>query len=376
MNAFCDVVALALVHPAVVLADRHAPARQRLVELLDLLDGRAVDDARSRQLLQQRDQRLHLLVFVGEDDHFVVEVRTIERRRDDRRASRSRAGTGCRRGRAAARSPSSRAPAGGRRPRAPCAATGTPGRKSWPHCETQCASSTTNRDTPTPPHASRRNTRNSGSAMRSGVVSRSLPPGDAHQRVDLAALLDGQRRVDLRRRDALRDHLVELILDQRDQRADHDGHARHDHRRQLIEQRLAAAGRHHREQILAVEQVLERLGLAGPERLDAERLLADAEQRADLLREPGAFGRDRTVRACTRAAGRRRRRRAASCRGLRSACAAAFARRVRLRLCATSSAALLAQLGFRLRAAGLGFRLSAFFGLLRGGSDAWSWTSA
>ena len=64
---------------------------------------------------------------------------------------------------------------------------------------------------------------------------------------------------------------------------------------QLVEQRLAAAGRHDREQVLAREQVVERLGLAGAERLDAERLLADAEQRADLLRQSRALGRDRAV---------------------------------------------------------------------------------
>ena len=125
MNAFWLVVALALVHPAVVLRRRHAPAGQRLVELLDLLDGRAVDDARPRQLLQQRDQRLHLLVLVAEDDHLVVEVRAIERRRDDRRALDAeleqdvvadvrRRGRGGREHRRAADDP-----------RSPCAATGT-----------------------------------------------------------------------------------------------------------------------------------------------------------------------------------------------------------------------------------------------------------
>jgi len=75
MNRFWAVVALALVHPAVVAGHVDAVARERLVELFDLLDRRAVDDAGTRQLLEQRDERLHLLVFVVEDDHLVVQVR-------------------------------------------------------------------------------------------------------------------------------------------------------------------------------------------------------------------------------------------------------------------------------------------------------------
>ena len=236
-----------------------------------------------------------------------MEVRAIERRRDRGRAPPSRAGTGCRRGRAAARSRWSRAPAGGRRPRAPCAATGTPAGSRGPRCDTQCASSTTNRDTPTPPHASRRNTRNSGSAMRSGVVSSSLPPGERTSASTSRRCLTVSVESTLHGADALGDHLVELILDQRDQRADHDRDAGHDQRGQLVEQRLAAAGRHHREQVFAGEQVLERLGLAGAECLDAERALADPEQRADLAGQALGLGRDRTVEAVRLRRGRARR---------------------------------------------------------------------
>ena len=59
-------VAIVLVHAAVVLGHRDAVACQRLVQLLDLLDRRAVDDAGPRQLLEQRDQRPVLVVVARE----------------------------------------------------------------------------------------------------------------------------------------------------------------------------------------------------------------------------------------------------------------------------------------------------------------------
>ena len=128
-------------------------ARQRLVELLDRLHRRAVDDAGPRQLLQQRDEHLHLLVLVGDGDHLEREVRPIERGRDDRRlrdaeldedvvADVRRRGRGRREHRRAAELVDRLA-----------AATRYAGRKSCPHCDTQCASSTTKRDTPTLPDA-------------------------------------------------------------------------------------------------------------------------------------------------------------------------------------------------------------------------------
>jgi len=54
--------------------------------------------------------------------------------------------------------------------------------------------------------------------------------------------------------------------------------------------------------------VIERLGLAGAEILDAERLLADAEQGTDLPGQVRALGRDRPIERVDRA-GRQGRRR-------------------------------------------------------------------
>jgi len=56
-----------------------------------------------------------------------------------------------------------------------------------------------------------------------GRGQQKLAAGRANQRVDLAALLDGERRIDADRHHALEHHLVDLIFDQGDQR-------RHDHR--------------------------------------------------------------------------------------------------------------------------------------------------
>ena len=191
------LVALVLVHPAVVARDRDAPARQRLVELLDLLDRRAVDDARPRQLLEQRDERLHLLVVVGEDDHLVVQVRAIERRRDDRRlldpeleqdvvADVRRRGRGRREHRRAADILERLAQ---RQVRGPEVVA--PLRHAVRLVD----------DEPRHADAARRFAQEHaelGIGHALGRGEQQLAAGRAHQRVDLAALLHGQRRVDLR----------------------------------------------------------------------------------------------------------------------------------------------------------------------------------
>ena len=78
------------------------------------------------------------------------------------------------------------------------------------------------------------------------------------------------RRVERRRRDAVAAELRHLIAHQRDQRRHHDGEPVAQQRRQLVAQRLAAAGRHDREHVAAVEDGGDDLGLAGPKGLEAE----------------------------------------------------------------------------------------------------------
>jgi hypothetical protein len=78
------------------------------------------------------------------------------------------------------------------------------------------------------------------------------------------------RRVQRRRGDAIAAQLRHLIAHQRDQGRHHDGQSVSEQRRQLIAQRLAAAGRHHRQHIAAVENGSDDVALAGPEGLEAE----------------------------------------------------------------------------------------------------------
>ena len=71
-----------------------------------------------------------------------------------------------------------------------------------------------------------------------------------HLVVDLALLVDRLRRRELERRDALVLHRGHLVLDERDERADDDRDPRQAHRRQLVAQRLAAAGGHDHEDVV------------------------------------------------------------------------------------------------------------------------------
>jgi hypothetical protein len=63
---------------------------------------------------------------------------------------------------------------------------------------------------------------------------------------------------------------VDLVLHQRDQRRDHDPDAVADQRRDLVAQRLAAAGRHQHQRVATADDVADDLLLATPERVVAE----------------------------------------------------------------------------------------------------------
>ena len=77
-------------------------------------------------------------------------------------------------------------------------------------------------------------------------------------------------RVQARRRDAVGAELRHLIAHQRDQRRYHDGEPIANQRRQLIAERLAAAGRHDRKHVAAVEDGGDDFGLTRPECRKAE----------------------------------------------------------------------------------------------------------
>ena len=97
-----------------------------------------------------------------------------------------------------------------------------------------------------------------------------LGPLVADLRVRFPRHVGGHRAVDLRRGHAERDQLVVLIAHQGDQRGHDDGHPRQEECRQLIAERLAGAGRHHRQRVPAGQHRIDHGALAGAELLQAE----------------------------------------------------------------------------------------------------------
>ena len=115
--------------------------------------------------------------------------------------------------------------------------------------------------------------------------------------------------VEARGGDAERLELPHLVAHQRNQRRDDDGQPAVDDRRQLVADRLAAAGRHDGEDVLAGQDPGDDLALAGPERVVAEDRFGTARAFASLsvtciracrLASPG---RHRHRRACHHGAG-------------------------------------------------------------------------
>ena len=73
-----------------------------------------------------------------------------------------------------------------------------------------------------------------------------------------------------------RAQVLDLLALERDQRRDDDGGAGQQQRGDLVDRRLARAGRHDHERVAAVEHRLDRLALARAERVEAEHLARDA----------------------------------------------------------------------------------------------------
>ena len=215
---------LALVgrHLAVVALDRDLAVAERDVQIVDRAHRRAVDDARAG-------------AAAGSTCRAGAACRP---RRPPCARRTPGSGGGTRRGRPSG--PSSRAAPARRRaiagvavavsPRiggrpSTCAARRSPrydGRKSWPHCDTQCASSTQNSENFTPASASC----TVGEFTDSGVIITSLmlPSRTAARSAarSFAVRVESMRTIG----DAGRLQLGVLILDQRQQRRDHQRRAR------------------------------------------------------------------------------------------------------------------------------------------------------
>ena len=106
-----------------------------------------------------------------------------------------------------------------------------------------------------------------------GVEQLDLSLPDALHGLHVAAIV--QTAVKKRRRHAQLAQLVHLVLHQRDQRRDDQGQAVEDQRRQLITQRLTAAGGHDGQRVPPLQHVVDDLGLQRPEGVVAENGLEE-----------------------------------------------------------------------------------------------------
>jgi hypothetical protein len=102
-----------------------------------------------------------------------------------------------------------------------------------------------------------------GELLRSGEEELGALVADL--RVRLPGHVGRHRAIDLGRGHAERDQLVVLVPHQRDQRRHDDRHPRQEERGQLIAERLAGAGRHHRQRVPAGQHRIDHGALAGPE---------------------------------------------------------------------------------------------------------------
>ena len=138
------------------------------------------------------------------------------------------------------------------------------GRKSCPHWLMQCASSTATKLT-----------RHDGEQRQEPVAAVADEPLRRHVEQPVAPLaqagddgrllVGGKRAVVERRRHAVADQGVDLVLHQRDQRRDDQRETGCDHGRRLEAERLAAARRQDDERIAAGEDRLHRVALKRPE---------------------------------------------------------------------------------------------------------------
>ena len=182
------------------------------------------------------------------------------------------------------------------------------GRKSWPHCETQWASSMARQSI-------ERLAQHGERVVAQQPLGRDV---EQAQRALAQALrrsrrrsLDVGRGIEARRLDAELAQLRDLVAHQRDQRRDDQRQALADERRKLEAERLAAAGRHHREHVLAAERRGEDLLLAGAEAgkaVDAAQAPRAPSPSAAIACVIAPASRDRTPASTARPRRARRRR--------------------------------------------------------------------
>ena len=140
------------------------------------------------------------------------------------------------------------------------------GRKSCPHCETQCASSMANSDSSVRVSSDR--VRSCSKPLGRNVEDVEATGGDAVLQRRLLAIVE--RRVEKGGLDAGLRQRLDLILHERDQRRDDDAGAGAHERGDLVAQRLAAAGRHQRQRVAAGDHRRDDVRLVRAEVAEAE----------------------------------------------------------------------------------------------------------
>ena len=104
----------------------------------------------------------------------------------------------------------------------------------------------------------------------------------AHQAIEHSAVFVRiVRGIERRGGNAGAAQLRNLIAHQRDQRRHHNSEAVAEQRRDLIAERLAASGWHHRQHVAAIKDLGDDLGLSGPEGREAEGLVQHTFRRRE-----------------------------------------------------------------------------------------------
>ena len=180
------------------------------------------------------------------------------------------------------------------------------GRKSWPHCETQCASSIANRASGIWPEPGEETVAQEplGSEVEQVQFARGGLPANP------ALLLGREARVQECRAQTELAQRHHLILHERDQRADDDRRAGAEQGRDLVAQRLAAARWHDHERVAARHHTAHDLFLLTSEGAEAEDVVQDRSRIRRPVRgvERTSHGRTHAVLAAIEGGGLRNQR--------------------------------------------------------------------
>ncbi len=264
-----------------VLRELEARAFEELVERLDRLHGRRVNDPAALHLAEQPREMFVLLDFVRHARHLVAQVGPVDARRDHARLAKRKmflyVAHHFGRGRRGEREHGRRAERFNR-----VAEREVGGPKVVPPFRD--AVSLVYDDEVDQALRERFEKRRIGHALRRREDElAALVPDHVEPR---ALLVRRKRAVQLRCLYARLPELIDLILHQRDERRDDDGRAFQMQGRQLVAERLARARRHHRERVAPFEHGAYDLLLPGPHPRDAERPAHHAPHLRKLLRYP------------------------------------------------------------------------------------------